>query len=176
MEHQQESVRIGPTAMGLGVFAVKPFRSEETIGRVCGTVVNDPEHESDYCIELYNGAAFEPASPFRYVNHSCRPNCALVQAEADDEQPAEPEVWIEAVAEIQAGEQLTIDYAWPAEAAIPCDCHSPECRGWIVAEDELHHLAPRSRKAAERDLLRRRKAGGAVASPLPFQGHVLDLS
>jgi hypothetical protein len=38
---------------------------------------------------------------------------------------------------IEPGEELTIDYAWPAEAAIPCACGAAGCRCWIVAAEEL---------------------------------------
>ena len=48
-----------------------------------------------------------------------------------------PEIWIEAIAEINPGDQLTIDYGWPADSAIPCRCGAINCRGWIVAEEEL---------------------------------------
>ena len=30
---------------------------------------------------------------------------------------------------------MTIDYAWPADSAIRCQCGSENCRGWIVASD-----------------------------------------
>ena len=46
------------------------------------------------------------------------------------------------------GDELTIDYAWEAEAAIPCLCAAENCRGWIVAIEELHHVNRRSRKRA----------------------------
>jgi len=132
----------------MGVFAEKPFEPEDIVGRACGTVIDDPKHESDYCMELGHGLGLEPGPPFRYLNHSCRPNCILIQVETYDDNdnviPGETEIWIEALSEIAPGEQLTIDYAWPAEVAIPCNCHSPNCRGWIVAEEQLHCLAERS--------------------------------
>jgi hypothetical protein len=47
---------------------------------------------------------------------------------------------------IQPGQELTIDYAWPANAAIPCLCQSKSCRGWIVAAKELRKLRRRVAK------------------------------
>jgi len=41
---------------------------------------------------------------------------------------------------IAPGEQLTIDYAWPAWAAVPCACGAPECRGWIVAKENCNSV------------------------------------
>jgi hypothetical protein len=83
----------------------------------------------------------EPAPPFRYVNHGCDPNC-----EFDWFKIAEPgsavkrRAFLIALRDIRRGEQLTIDYNWSASAAIPCRCNSPECRGWIVDEDQLGEL------------------------------------
>jgi len=28
-----------------------------------------------YCMDIGNGRVLEPHAPFRYVNHSCEPNC-----------------------------------------------------------------------------------------------------
>ena len=142
MERQEKGVRIGPSPLGLGVFAGRAFRPGEMIGRIQGDLVRDPDYESDYCIELSGETCLEPGPPFRYLNHSCRPNCALVRMEDGDEAHEEaPELWVEVIAEIRPGDQLTIDYAWPAEAAIPCGCGSPHCRGWVVAEAQLARLA-----------------------------------
>ena len=47
------------------------------------------------------------------------------------------ELWLTVEADIEPGEQMTIDYGWPAKSAIPCGCGSPECRKWIVAAEEL---------------------------------------
>ncbi len=142
MEYKKQGVRVGPSAHGLGVFSLHPFHVRQLIGRVRGEVYEDPTYESDYCIEFGEQLALEPSPPFRYLNHSCRPNCALVEVEVQRSHRTNPrtELWVEALAEIGAGEQMTIDYAWPASGAIPCHCGEANCRGWIVA-------------AAERDLV-----------------------
>ena len=61
--------------------------------------------------------------------------------EEDDEETdkLESEVWVEAIRDIMPNEELTIDYAWPADRAAKCLCGKPQCRGWIVdpAEREL---------------------------------------
>jgi hypothetical protein len=59
-----------------------------------------------------------------------------------------PRVAVETLRSIVAGEELTIDYGWPAEQAIPCGCGAEDCRGWVVAEEELHRLPKKSRRAA----------------------------
>ncbi len=135
MDYTREGVRVGPASCGVGVFALKHFRGHELLGPIRGTVMDDPQYESEYCMEAGDGLAFEPAAPFRYLNHSCRPNCALVQLGPadDDASPGRTQLWLETLTEIVPGAQMTIDYGWPAENAVPCRCGSPECRGWIVA-------------------------------------------
>jgi len=55
------------------------------------------------------------------------------------EDDADAEIWIESTRDIMPDEELTIDYAWPADRAVKCLCGAPQCRGWIVdpAEREL---------------------------------------
>jgi SET domain-containing protein len=78
------------------------------------------------------------------LNHSCQPNCALVTYEEEDEDGTSRglSVWLEILQEIAPRQQMTIDYAWPATAAIPCQCGSASCRGWIVAEEDLAAVVP----------------------------------
>lgn len=137
-------VRVGPAPYGLGVFALRPFVVHDYIGPIEGTVIEDPQYESEYCMELGAEAALEPTFPFRYINHSCQPNCELVELANDDRRSPHGELWLEVVAPIAAGDQLTIDYAWPAWAAIPCGCGQLECRGWIVSKADCSKLAPNS--------------------------------
>jgi hypothetical protein len=48
------------------------------------------------------------------------------------EDDADAEIWVEAIRDIMPNEELTIDYAWPADRAARCLCGQPQCRGWIV--------------------------------------------
>lgn len=136
-QRRMKKVTVEPARHGLGVFAERRLSARAYVGRIRGEVVADPEHSSDYCMDLGGGLALEPAPPFRFLNHSCTPNCllVLVQVEYEDGSPTEAEIWLEAERDIAPGEELTIDYGWPVESAMPCDCGSPNCRGWIVAEE-----------------------------------------
>lgn len=142
MNFHQEGVRVGPCEFGLGVFSLRTFSPKRLIGHIPGEIHRDPDYGSDYCMELGDHTALEPDPPFRYLNHSCQPNCALVEVEVEHENGSRAgwEIWLEALRDIAPGEQMTIDYNWPASAAIPCTCGSPHCRGWIVnAEDPGRH-------------------------------------
>jgi hypothetical protein len=132
------------------VFANTEIPPETVVGVVKGRVIDDAEYASPYCIDLGDALSLEPRAPFRYLNHSCDPNCELVLVDAvyPDGSPAPTEVELHALRPIAMGEELTIDYAWSADGAIPCLCGSQRCRGWVVAHEELSKLLqrPRSRK------------------------------
>ena len=140
-DDREEGVRVGAAKYGLGVYATRSYPADVVIGQVEGDVVDDPDYTSDYCIDLVGDCSLEPSAPFRYMNHSCDPNCVLVQCEIEDDGiVVDVEIWVEALRPISENEQLTIDYAWPASGAIRCGCESENCRGWVVCEDELDQL------------------------------------
>jgi uncharacterized protein len=138
-------VRIGDTCVGRGVFARHEIAARTVIGQVRGALIRDRLYESDYCMTIDDDRVLEPNSPYCYLNHRCEPNCAWFisddqstsdDPEANDDQ-TDPIIWLYAIRAIAAGDELTIDYNWPADSAIPCHCGSDNCRGWVVAEDEL---------------------------------------
>ena len=135
-DKKRPAVRVGKAAYGWGVFAIKKLKANRTVGRVRGDVIPDADYGSDYCIDLGNGTSIEPKRPFRCLNHSCEPNCELSFTEIKGKR----KLWVETLRAIEPGEELTIDYGWPAEVAIPCGCRSPSCRGWIVEPSELPKL------------------------------------
>jgi uncharacterized protein len=133
------AVEVGPSRIGMGAFAADQFLPGEVIGEVSGFFIDDPDYGSDYCINLVENLSLEPASPFCFMNHCCEPNVVLAfHWEVGEEYPS---VWVEAVKEIEPGDELFIDYAWPADGAIRCECGSANCRGWVVAEEELESIA-----------------------------------
>jgi SET domain-containing protein len=125
---------------GKGVFARRLFRKGQQIGEVSGRIIVDAKYQSRQCVELSETHVLEPAAPFRYLNHSCEPNCELFSWRPDARGDDSHRVYVLALRTIRVGEELTIDYAWKAEAAIPCLCAADNCRGWIVAADELYRL------------------------------------
>ena len=70
----------------------------------------------------------------RWINHSCEPNCdAVVEL---------GRIWIESIRTIEAGEELSYDYALvlqephtaAAKRRFPCACRSKKCRGTLLAK------------------------------------------
>lgn len=68
-------------------------------------------------------------NPARWLNHSCAPNC---QAELK-----EGRIWITAQRGLRAGEEVTFDYGYDLRDCRrhPCHCGTPDCVGFIVAEE-----------------------------------------
>ena len=139
---QSKDLRIARTPMGLGVFARRRYTAGQVIGEIDGTVIDDPNYGSDYCMDFGDDLCLEPAPPFRYMNHSCEPNCrfSYYDVTAAGERTPTRRMFVLALDEIRPGEQLTIDYNWPANMAIRCLCHAPSCRGWVVGEDHLDRV------------------------------------
>lgn len=142
-------VRIGQAAYGKGVYARRRFKKGTVIGEVTGQVIDSEGYDSSYCIDLGGSRRLEPILPFRFLNHSCGPNCRFIWYEPDQEGELVSSVWVEALQTIEPGEELTIHYGWPADAAIRCGCRSVRCEGWICSPAELAALQERLREEAQ---------------------------
>ena len=131
--------RIARTSVGKGVFATRSFAIGELVGEITGTTIEDPDYVSRYAFDLEDGRQLEPAAPFRFVNHSCDPNCSfeVLDVKHIAQAAQRRQIMIFAIYEINKGDELSIDYNWPVRFAIPCKCRSEYCRGWIVGEEQL---------------------------------------
>lgn len=84
----------------------------------------------------------KPWNPTRLVNHSCSPNCEMVNEE--------DKLFLYSLEEISIGSELTFDYGYDVEHFLdhPCRCGSPNCMGYIVARaqwNKLRKILARSR-------------------------------
>ena len=63
----------------------------------------------------------------RYINHSCDPNCAVHTTSRT--------IWIVALRDIKAGEELTFNYGYELDGEMeqPCTCGAEHCCGYILA-------------------------------------------
>ena len=136
-----EHIRVLETHLGKAVYSVRPYPAGSVICEITGRVFDDEGTASEYTFE-YDEKLLEPVAPFRFLNHSCAPNCyfEVLDMPATDDQPASRGLYLIAIDDIVSPQELTIDYNWPASHAIQCRCEQPECRGWVVAEDELSLL------------------------------------
>lgn len=136
--------RIDKTPYGNGLFATERIEAGTCLGGVSGKVLRmdeATEEQSCYLIDMGGDKVLYPYSPFRNLNHSCNPNAQLSHCEEKDK------MYVDVIRTILPGQQITIDYGWAHEEAIPCECGSRRCRGWIVAADELHLLHSRMQKS-----------------------------
>jgi hypothetical protein len=133
------------TSAGKGLFARKLFRKRQAIGHMMGTLILGDDYDPDYVVDVGDYGVLEPRAPFRYLNHSCEPNCELLEWQST--RKADPQIWVHAIKTVRPSDQLTIDYGWPAESAIPCLCGAATCRGWVVDESELGRVKRRASKA-----------------------------
>jgi hypothetical protein len=76
-----------------------------------------------------------PLPPLHLIAHSCEPNCGLLVRRAAEM------LELHALRRIDAGEELTVDYAmfeYDIEfLAGPCSCNAPSCRSRITGYKDL---------------------------------------
>jgi hypothetical protein len=92
----------------------------------------------------------------RYINHSCDGNCTS--------EIEKGRVWIDAIRDIQKGEELNYDYQIPRDKDDPpnvddifaCRCGSPKCRGSM--------LWPPLKKAKKKQRAKRAKSAARAGS------------
>ena len=139
-----EFVRVLDTKTGKGVFAVRDYPADSVIGEIKGRLFSCDGDGTEYTFDADNGMQFEPNAPFRFLNHSCDANCEFDWVDVPEDGGAtRSALLVFATRIIRSGEQLTIDYNWPASSAIECNCEAENCRGWIVDQEELGNLEER---------------------------------
>jgi len=99
----------------------------------------DAEPEEDDCF-FGEGGAPEIDAEYDDTSGDDEEECDGEDAEMYFEDDIDAEIWVESTRDILPGEELTIDYAWPADRAVKCLCGSRNCRGWIVDPNELNEL------------------------------------
>ncbi|WP_153558007.1 SET domain-containing protein [Roseimaritima sediminicola] len=120
---------------GVGVFAQRQFLPAELVMEVQGQLIPQDRYDgSSYVMEMDSEWYLEPAIPAAFVNHSCSPNCELVQL-------TKTTMALVAICNIEAESQLTFDYGWEAADWIPeCACQARNCRGWVVDKSQVKKM------------------------------------
>jgi hypothetical protein len=137
--------------LGRGVFAASAYGPQVLVGEVTGKIFDGHENTSVYSVDLGGDAVLEPDAPFRFLNHSCDPNCELLLSRYRYvNKHRYSRLWLQTLRVIAPQEELTIDYGWPAWAAIPCSCGSRQCRGWIVSIDDLPKMLGKRKTKSNR--------------------------
>ena len=132
---------------GKGVFAVQDIAEGETLIEYLGQIISwpeaqerhphdptDPNHTFYFHIDETRVIdALVGGNSSRWINHACAPNC-----EADE---AGGRIFIKALRNIKAGEELNYDYGLiidqryspKLKAEYPCWCGAKSCRGTLLA-------------------------------------------
>src|SRR5437588_11148261 len=126
---------------GRGVYTMQFIRRGTRIIEYAGERVpweRAPDNADDphtFNFGLENGDVINPeigGNDARWINHSCNPNCEAI--EEDDR------IFIDAIRDIEAGEELFYDYALEIDEPITeeskkkfaCYCDSSKCRGTML--------------------------------------------
>jgi uncharacterized protein len=127
---------------GLGIFAVEPIKKGEVIAARAGYLVDtaglekvralDPERKRiiwmpiDDNLFLAPGEESDISKFLIYLNHSCEPNVG-----------PRGDITFEALYDVDAGEELTLDMAMTDTVSFTMECHcqTPNCRKVITGED-----------------------------------------
>ncbi|HKD61687.1 MAG TPA: SET domain-containing protein-lysine N-methyltransferase [Terracidiphilus sp.] len=93
------------------------------------------DHPDTYLFGLDDGEhVIDGDGVAAFINHSCDPNC-----ESDE---IDGQVWIIAVRDIDAGEELTYDYClYDGDDESPCSCGADRCRGTLYSDEEMEKRA-----------------------------------
>jgi hypothetical protein len=87
-----------------------------------------------------------------FVNHSCDPNCETGEVRG--------RVWVKAIRNIAAGEELTYDYNLydGDEDEARCNCGAATCRKSMYAPDEIKKRARAAKRALAKKSSGKKKA------------------
>jgi SET domain-containing protein len=171
--HNSDAKESAHTRMGLmirssaihaaGCYTTSPIRKGARVAEYTGHKLTkrqaDRRYEESpitYLFGLGDGSiVIDGHSAAMFINHSCEGNCETTQ---DDGR-----VWVIAVRNIAAGEEITYDYCLydgdETEEAL-CNCGTRKCRGTMYSAEEVKLRKKKARKAALR--LKKKLAGRAA--------------
>ena len=127
MPTRADSLIVKRTAAGLGLFTTRPVKAGRRVIEYTGVLITNEEagrRGGKYLFGIddrYTLDGSPRSNKARYVNHSCRPNAeAFIVGRR---------VWIYSAREIEAGEEITLDYggAYFDEHIRPKGCRCGAC-------------------------------------------------
>lgn len=146
-----------------GCYTTTAVRKGVRIGEYDGPRVTKAEADSayedapiTYLFGLGDGSiVIDGHCMVMFINHSCDPNCET--EEADDR------VWITAIRNIAAGDEITYDYCLydGGDDECHCNCGAKKCRGTMYSKKEIRRRKDVARKTASKST----KEKGALRKP-----------
>jgi hypothetical protein len=115
---------------GYGLITTRRRKKGSVITNVEGVLWRAKERRDDtYSLILEPGIFFDMVDQTRWVNHSCEPN---VVVEAGVTKAGNGWAQLQALRDLEPGEELFYDYGFPPALKQRCRCGAKSCRGWIV--------------------------------------------
>ncbi|MES2894011.1 MAG: SET domain-containing protein [Bacteroidota bacterium] len=119
---------------GKGLFACSPIAARKKIGELSGKIISvaaarrmTKKMKRIAIVELDDKhalSAVDTETPFKYINHSCRPNTYM--------RVIQKRVEFYALREIFPPEELTCNYGETHhDGQLKCNCKSPFCKGYL---------------------------------------------
>jgi uncharacterized protein len=141
----------------VGVFTTAPIRKGVRVVEYTGPRISQEEADRryegaprTYLYGLDDGKTIIDGDGMgAFLNHSCDPNCEVDEIGG--------RVWISAVRNIGAGEELLWDYnLYDDEDPAPCHCGSPKCRGTMYSREWMTTLRRReARRKKSREKIKK---------------------
>jgi hypothetical protein len=140
--------------LGRALYALAPLPTGTTIHKGRGILVNTP---GMHTLQLAEDKHLVVADKFRYLSHSCEPNCRILTYNNDFE--------VVTLRDISANSLLSFNYLtteWEMQAPFHCSCGAPHClktiRGYKHASREVQillwdHCSEALRRLAEKPAL-----------------------
>jgi SET domain-containing protein len=133
-----------------GCYTTTPIRKGERFAEYTGRRISKEEADTlyiDYPVTYLFGlgdgsVVIDGFCTAMFINHSCEGNC---ETSEDDDR-----IWITALRDIPAGDEITYDYCLYDGSDDPCTCYcgAPSCRGSMYAPAELKKRQAEARKEA----------------------------
>ncbi|MFZ1084407.1 MAG: SET domain-containing protein-lysine N-methyltransferase [Terracidiphilus sp.] len=149
-----------------GCYTTTPIRKGERVAEYTGHRLTKDEadiaYETSpitYLFGLGDGSVvIDGHCATMFINHSCDANC-----ETSEE---EDRVWVTAIKNIKAGEEITYDYCLydGGDDEARCNCGAKKCRGTMYSKEEI-----RRRKAAAQKALKKAAKKKPVQNQSGFQ-------
>ncbi|MGA2168451.1 MAG: SET domain-containing protein-lysine N-methyltransferase [Terracidiphilus sp.] len=145
-----------------GCYTTTPIRKGARVAEYTGPRLSKSEADASYqdapityLFGLGRGEiVIDGHSMAMFINHSCDPNCETSEVRG--------RIWIKAIKNIPAGEEITYDYCLydGGDDEAVCNCGAENCRGTMYSKEEVRRRKAAKKKAAQQPLKKAAKKRG----------------
>jgi SET domain-containing protein len=135
-----------------GCYTTTPIRKGARVAEYDGRRLSKEEADARYQDSLVTylfglgdgSVVIDGHSMAMFINHSCDANCETSEVRG--------RVWIKAIRNIAAGEEITYDYCLydGGEDEALCNCGAKKCRGTMYSREEIRRRKAVAKKAAQK--------------------------